>query len=282
MNVLAGFVGFTDENKDIITNMLNTMSSDSELESKTYTSDSCVLGQKQTTPNACNEILYSNIKTAAILFSGKIYNSSDINKELCYECKNDAELVVRGYIRWGKHITEKLHGMFAFAIWDETEKTLLLARDSAGTRPLYYSSSDNTFIFSSRLKAFDKHPSFKKAFNNQILSSYLCFNSVPTKETFFKNVFRLEAGHRLVWKNGTVIDECFSQLEFQSESNKEDEHILEIQNAVSNTIKQYTDNVNFASMLSGGIDSSYIVSLAKPKNAYTVGYHNNQYDETCH
>lgn len=282
MNVLAGFVGFTDENKDIITNMLNTMSSDSELESKTYTSDSCVLGQKQTTPNACNEILYSNIETAAILFSGKIYNFSDINKELCYECKNDAELVVRGYIRWGKHITEKLHGMFAFAIWDETEKTLLLARDSAGTRPLYYSSSDNTFIFSSRLKAFDKHPSFKKAFNNQILSSYLCFNSVPTKETFFKNVFRLEAGHRLVWKNGTVIDECFSQLEFQSESNKEDEHILEIQNAVSNTIKQYTDNVNFASMLSGGIDSSYIVSLAKPKNAYTVGYHNNQYDETCH
>ena len=76
MNVLAGFVGFTDENKDIITNMLNTMSSDSELESKTYTSDSCVLGQKQTTPNACNELQYSSVDNTVIVFSGKIFNFS--------------------------------------------------------------------------------------------------------------------------------------------------------------------------------------------------------------
>lgn len=262
--------------------MLNSMSPDLELESKIYTSDSCALGQKEIAKSACNELQYSSVDNTVIVFSGKIFNFSDISKELSQECENDAELIIRGYNKWGMHITEKLHGMFAFAIWDETEEKLILARDSAGTKPLYYYLSDKSIIFSSRLKAFDKHPSFKKEFNHQILASYLCFNSVPTKETFFSEVFRLEAGHSLVWKNGSVIDECFSQLEFQAENNEEDNHILEIQNAVSGTIKQYTDNVNFASMLSGGIDSSYIVSLAKPKNAYTVGYHNNQYDETCH
>lgn len=258
------------------------MSPNLELKSNIFISNLCTLGQKEISQNSCYELNYSNIGNSAIIFSGKIYNSDDINKELCYECKNDAELILKGYEKWGKHITDKLQGMFAFAIWDETKKELILARDNTGIKPLYYYLFDNSIIFSSRLKAFDKHPCFKKEFNNQILSAYLCFNSVPTKETFFKNVYKVEPGHRIILKNGTIVNECFSHLEFQSDNNEESNHILEIQSAVSNAVKKYTKDVNFGSMLSGGIDSSYIVSLAKPKNAYTVGYYNNQYDETCH
>ena len=87
--------------------------------------------------------------------------------------------------------------MFAFAIWDKKKHELYLARDQWGIKPLYYYLTDKTFMFASEIKALLPHPDFKKEFNGDILSSYLCFNSVATDESFFKGVFKLKPGHYL-------------------------------------------------------------------------------------
>lgn len=280
MYALAGYVGKVKPNMTALDAMLSEMSPAQNLLSLVYGDDFCALGQRQFTEKVSRNTQYDSFKDLAIVFSGKIYNAEALGEELSFKYSDDAELVLKGYSVWGKEVTEKLHGMFAFAIWNSEKNELLLARDRSGMKSLYYYANDDSIIFASRLKAFDKHPDFKKEFNREILSAYLCFDSVPTAESFYKNVFRLESGHRIIWKDGKLTDECYQKLEFDAEQDADDKHIEEIREAVAYSIAEHTKGTNFASMLSSGVDSSYVVSVAKPKAAYTIGYDDAKYDES--
>ena len=135
-------------------------------------------------------------------------------------------------------------------------------------------------MFASEIKAFLDHPKFKKELNKEILSSYLCFNSTPTEETFFKGVYRVEPGYQILYKNGKINKMRFFKLEFDETNEDMDTIVKRIRTAMASSVKYHQiSDVEVGSFLSSGIDSSYLVSLARPDKTFTVGYDNPKYDE---
>ena len=170
--------------------------------------------------------------------------------------------------------------MFAFAIYEPKKDELFMARDGWGIKPLYYYQNNDTFMFASEIKAFLDHPDFTKVLNKELLAAYLCFNSTPTPETFFKGVFRLLPGHQLFYHNGQFKITRFFHLEFAEQDQDMSKITKDIQSAMQDSVEHHQiSDVEVGSFLSSGIDSSYIVSLAKPDRTYTVGYDNPKYDE---
>ena len=228
---------------------------------------------------------YNEDKSLVIVFNGEIYNFVELKSELKksghkFTNKSDTEVIIHGYEQWGTDVTKHLRGMFAFAIWDTKQKTLFMARDGFGIKPLYYAKFGSSFMFASEIKAFLDHPKFKKELNKEILSSYLCFNSTPTEETFFKGVYRVEPGYQILYKDGKINKTQFFKLEFDEKDEDMDTIINKIRKAMDNSVKYHQiSDVEVGSFLSSGIDSSYLVSIAKPDKTFTVGYDNPKYDE---
>ncbi len=229
--------------------------------------------------------IYNEEKDIVLVFNGEIYNYKELTKELedkghKFKTSTDAEVLVHGYEEWGEDVLEKLRGMFAFALWDKKESKLFSARDGFGIKPYYYYENDGVFMFASELKAFLDHPDFKKEFNDEILSAYLCFNSVPTEETFFKGVKRLEPGYSLVYKEGTITTNRFFKLEFNEVEKDLEVYVNQISKAMKDSVERHFHaDVEIGSLLSSGVDSSYIVSLGKPNKTFTVGYDDPRYNE---
>ena len=229
--------------------------------------------------------IFNEDKDIAVVFNGEIYNYKELTEELKekghkFVTTTDTEVLVHGYEEWGHDLVYKLRGMFAFAIWDKKEKELFSARDGWGIKPYYYYENNGTFMFASELKAFMDHPDFKKEFNDEILSSYLCFNSVPTEETFFKGVKRLEPGHLLIYRESQLKIERYFKLEFEETNESLEKYIEEIDKAMRDSVKRHFHaDVEIGSLLSSGVDSSYIVSLGKPNKTFTVGYDDPKYNE---
>ena len=228
---------------------------------------------------------YNEDKSMVIVFNGEIYNFVELKAELKsaghkFKNKSDTEVIIHGYEEWGTEVTKHLRGMFAFAIWDTKQKTLFIARDGFGIKPLYYAKFGSSFMFASEIKAFLDHPKFKKELNKEILSSYLCFNSTPTEETFFKGVYRVEPGYQILYKNGKINKTRFFKLEFDETNEDMDTIVQKIRTAMASSVKYHQiSDVEVGSFLSSGIDSSYLVSIAKPDKTFTVGYDNPKYDE---
>ena len=229
--------------------------------------------------------MYNEDNSIIIVFNGEIYNFVELKDELKnkghkFKNKSDTEVIIHGYEEWGKNVVEHLRGMFAFAIWDQNTKTLFMARDHFGIKPLYYAKFNDTLMFASEIKAFLDHPDFKKELNKEILSAYLCFNSTPTEETFFKGVYRLEPGHTLTYKDGKIEIERYFHLEFNETEQKMNKIVEDIDEAMRDSVEHHQiSDVEVGSFLSSGIDSSYLVSLMKPDKTFTVGYDNPKYDE---
>lgn len=282
MFVLSGYVNSASVASTA--DMLNKIS-ESEHKPCVYTDDNCSLGIKRITKFEANGATeYASAPEYAIAFSGNVHNIPDILKEInsVPSTKDQAEVVLLAYKAFGKDFVKKLRGSFGLAVWDKENKELFLARDGFGIKPVYYYQKDDELIFASRLKGFDAHPSFVKEFNEDVLSVYLCFNTVPTTETFYKNVFRLEPGHTLTFKNGKAKIDCFFRPEYVEVEQTYDEAAKKIQKALKESTDMQTEGVSFGAFLSGGVDSSYMVSLSRPENTFTVGYENQNYDESVY
>ena len=265
----------------------------------------CALGHRRLSIidlSTGDQPIYNEDRSLVIVFNGEIYNYRELRKELegrhVFVTNSDTEVLIHGYEEWGKDFTEKLRGMFAFAIFDRTKKELFLARDKWGIKPLYYYYKDGCFMFASEIKAFLDHPDFKKEFNENILAAYLCFNSTPTEETFFKNVYRLEPGCRLIYdaepgqtvgtdrvsfdnnKGGRIKIEQYFELEFTETETDIERAAERIAGAMKESVEYHKiADVEVGSFLSSGIDSSYLVSEARPERTFTVGYEDKRYDE---
>jgi asparagine synthase (glutamine-hydrolysing) len=149
--------------------------------------------------------------TVIIAFNGEIYNFQALRAELSAEghefrSRTDTEVLVHGYEQWGKQLVERLYGMFAFGIWDAVQKTLLLARDPMGMKPLYYwVAPDKTFWFASEIKAFLAIPEFKPKLDRKAISQYLEFNFVyDTERCTLEGIRKLPAGHTMTVRAGSA------------------------------------------------------------------------------
>lgn len=253
-----------------------------------FLDDKCALGHRRLSIidlSTGDQPIYNEDKSVVIVFNGEIYNYVELREDLKksghkFVTSSDTEVLVHGYEEWGHKLTERLRGMFAFAIWDMNKKELYMARDGWGIKPLYYYENEGTLLFASEIKAFLDHPEFKKEFNDEILSAYLCFNSTPTEETFFKGVYRLEPGYQMIFNDGKKTIEQFFKLEFEETDGDIETYAEEINKAMIDSVKHHEiADVEVGSFLSSGIDSSYLVSVSKPDKTYTVGYDNPKYDE---
>lgn len=229
--------------------------------------------------------IYNEKKDKLIMFNGEIYNYQEIKKDLVkkkhkFTTTTDTEVILHGYEEYGKDILKKLRGMFAFVIWDIKKQELFGARDHFGIKPLYYYHQNNVFMYGSEIKSFLSHPDFKKELNTDILPAYLRFNYTPTEETFFKNVYKLKPGHYFTYQKGKLEINRYFELTFDVKEKEFDQLVEDISKVMKDSTKKHMiSDVEVGSFLSSGIDSSYLVALAKPDKTYTVGYDIPKYDE---
>lgn len=229
--------------------------------------------------------MISQNKNFVIVFNGEIYNYKELKKELSdlghkFKTTSDTEVLLKMFEVYGEKMLPKLRGMFAFVIYDKERKELFGARDHFGIKPMYYYQKDNIFMFASEIKAFLDHPSFKKELNESILPLYLSFNYSPTEDTFFKNVKKLEPGRFFKYKDGILHINRYFKITFAEEKKEYSKIVEEVDKIMQDTVEKHMiSDVEVGSFLSSGIDSSYIVSLAKPKKTYTVGYKIPKYNE---
>ena len=229
--------------------------------------------------------IYNEDNSVVTVYNGEIYNYVELRSELEslgheFKTKSDTEVLVHGYEEWHTDLPKHLRGMFAFAIHDKKRNEIFLARDNFGIKPLYYAKMNDSFMFASEIKSFLDVPDFKKEFNEEILETYLEFSFVPTNETFFKGVYRLDAGCSLLYKDEDIKINKYFKLDFKEDTMSFTDSVKNISDVMEDSVKRHLiADVEVGSFLSSGIDSSYIVSLARPHKTYTVGYENKKYDE---
>lgn len=232
-----------------------------------------------------------------ITFNGEIYNHMKLRKQLLeagYPFKtdhSDTEVLVHGYDAWGiEGLLERLEGMFAFAIWDEREQRLTLARDRIGIKPLYFTRTANEFLFASEIKAILNDGSIPRDIDVNAFNHYLSFMIAPAPLTMFKDIFKLPAGHymqvdgtgridaRRYWDalpgQGIAPGETEGLSDDQLERFYTDNILQKLEDAIS---KRMMSDVPFGVFLSGGIDSSANVALMsrmmdRPVETFTVGF----------
>lgn len=230
--------------------------------------------------------IYNEDGSLVIIFNGEIYNYMDLKDELIkcgheFSSNSDTEVILHGYEEYGENILNKLRGMFAFVIWDKNKKELFGARDHFGIKPFYYYYVDDKFMFASEIKAFIDNSDFVKELNRDVIPAYLSFNYSPRNDTFFKNVYKLDPGYFFRYKDGKLELNRYFDLTFDEKTSDFDKLVDDISDTMKESVKRHMiSDVEVGSFLSSGIDSSYIVSLAKPNKTYTVGSDNPKYDET--
>ena len=285
---IAGYISEKKPTKKIIKAMTDRIEHRGPDGEGFYLDDNIALGHRRLAIldlTTGDQPIYNEEKDVVVVLNGEIYNYQELREELKkkkhkFVTKTDTEVLVHGYEEWGHNLTKKLRGMYAFAIWNKKEQELYMARDGWGIKPLYYYQNEKTLMFASEIKAFLDHPDFIKEFNDEILSAYLCFNSVPTEETFFKGVKRVEPGHQLIYKDNNLEIERFFKLEFDEQNTDLEKSAEEINEAMTDSVKRHFHaDVEVGSLLSSGVDSSYIVSIGKPNKTFTVGYDDPKYNE---
>jgi asparagine synthase (glutamine-hydrolysing) len=220
-----------------------------------------------------------------IVFNGEIYNYQELralllSKGHVFKTKTDTEVIVHLYEEFGTECLQRLRGMFAFAIWDGNARTLFLARDRVGIKPLYYCLTDTSLVFASEIKAILADPSTDRKLNLALIDRFLMFRYLPGEETLLKGIQKLAPGHYLLLKNGNPVVRQYWDLRIGEPHLK-----ISLEQAESDLLDLLTKTVGLhmiadvpvGVLLSGGVDSTGILSLAanqtqKKVSSFTVGF----------
>lgn len=292
---MCGFIGFTDERtpkeKQVIAKKMADRIIHRGPDSEGYfTDDKVALGFRRLSIvdlAGGDQPILNEDESKVIVFNGEIYNHKELRAELearghIFKTNADTEAILHGFEEYGVDLFPMLRGMFAFVIYDKKTGALTGARDPFGIKPFYYYKKDDKFMFGSEIKGFLDHPDFEKAVNKKALKMYLVFQYSVFKETFFKDVYKLTPGHYFTYKDGQFETKPYFEVCYEKENKSYDEYKALIKDALENSVKyhQITADVEVGSYLSGGVDSSYVVSVAKPDKTFTVGFDVKGFDET--
>lgn len=290
---MCGFCGFSDKKsienkKKIIKSMSDRIIHRGPDSDGYYVDKSVAMGFRRLSIidlKGGNQPLYNEDESIVVMFNGEIYNFMELRKELIdlghtFKTNSDTEVIVHGYEEYKKDIFNKLRGMFAIFIYDKNDKEIICARDYFGIKPLYYYFDNNLFMVGSEIKSFLSHPDFKKELNNKVLGLYLSYGTNHLEETFFKYTKKLKPGHFLTFKDGVVKTNTYFKLEYKKEKNSYKYYENLVKETLEDSIKYHQiSDVEVGSYLSGGVDSSYVVSVAKPNKTFTVGFSGKGFSE---
>jgi len=208
---------------------------------------------------------------ATIVFNGEIYNFRELRNQLAAEygfrSTGDTEVLLAAYLRWGADMLGKLNGVFALAIYDHRDRSLLLARDGLGVKPLYFLQTKSHLAFASEIKALLQVPDFDRTLDLQGIGHYLTYLYSPGRQTPFRDVQKIEPGHARVIKEGRLIKEwSFYDLPYDNEilpftvQGAATELRSRLDTAVE---RQMVSDASVGAFLSGGLDSTSICALAR-------------------
>jgi asparagine synthase (glutamine-hydrolysing) len=221
--------------------------------------------------------------TMWIAFNGEIYNYQELREYLLakghvFKTQSDTEVIVHLYEELGEICVERLRGMFAFAIWDDRRKSLFLARDRVGIKPLYYSMSNTGFVFASEIKAILADPSVHAELRPVMIDRFLTFDYVPGEETLLRNIYKLPPGFSMTVRNGKAWKREYWDLRFHPTSISLRKAQAQLTEILDESVRLHMiSDVPVGFLLSGGVDSTAMLDFAvgktdQPVSSYTIGF----------
>ena len=283
---MCGIVGFTnkiDSSNKVIADMMDKIRHRGPDAEGSYVDENIALGHRRLSiidvSSSGNQPIFNEDGSMVIVFNGEIYNYREIRENLIkaghiFKTNTDTEVLIHGYEEFGEKLLNMLRGMFSFVIWDKKNKELFGARDFFGIKPMYYAVMDKTFMFGSEIKSFLAHPHFKKELNTTALENYLTFQYSPTRETFFKNVYKLMPAHYFRLKDGRLQIKRYWDVNFSVDEKPSLENWVErISDTFRNSVEAHKiADVEVGLFLSSGVDSSYAAAVAEVDKTFTVGF----------
>lgn len=233
--------------------------------------------------NTGHQPLSNEDETVWIVFNGEIYNYQELRQELLskghtFKTHTDTEVIVHLYEEFGDECVQKLRGMFAFAIWDDRQKVLFLARDRVGIKPLYYCLTDQALVFGSEIKAILADPEVRPELVPEMIDRFLSFYYVPGEETLLRNIYKLAPGSCMVVKGAKAQIRQYWDLHFSPEPQDlalAEQKLLDL---LEESVQLHMiSDVPVGFLLSGGVDSTAMLGFAVGKtgralSSFTLGF----------
>ncbi|MBZ5514941.1 MAG: asparagine synthase (glutamine-hydrolyzing) [Acidobacteriia bacterium] len=221
-----------------------------------------------------NQPLFNETGDVALVFNGEIYNFQEIRDRLikrghCFRTRSDGEVIAHLYEDEGTDFVRELNGMFAIALWDGRARRLILARDRAGEKPLYYWRGNRTLVFGSEIKALFEYPGLSREIDREALAQYFFYGYIPTPRSIYAEIKKLPAAHRMVVENGELRIEPYWRLQDHLRgrgkppvtARQEVEIVEDLRGKLREAaISRLVSDVPLGVFLSGGVDSSTLVA----------------------
>ncbi|GAA0084454.1 asparagine synthase (glutamine-hydrolyzing) [Clostridium sp. CTA-7] len=296
---ITGFVNFKENIKDnigILKSMTDTLINRGPNAEGTYISNNVMFGHRRLVvvdPEGGKQPMKKvvNGKEYVIVYNGELYNTEDLRKELIkdgfiFEAYSDTEVLLLSYIRWGMDCIKKFNGIFAFAIYDEKEKRVVLARDAMGVKPLFYTVKNGTFIFGSEIKALFKHPYVEPIVDKDGLTELFALGpAVIPGTTVYKGIEEVKPAQYILVREDSITKDMYWELKAEEFNESKEEAVEHVRDLLIDSIKrQLVGDVPLCTFLSGGLDSSAISAIAaeeyRKKNkiltTYSIDYEDNE------
>ncbi|WP_195262480.1 asparagine synthase (glutamine-hydrolyzing) [Clostridium sp. 1001275B_160808_H3] len=296
---ITGFVNFKGSIKNNIKTlkeMTDTLINRGPNAEGTYISNNVMFGHRRlivVDPEGGKQPMKKvvNGKEYVVVYNGELYNTEDLRKELIndgytFEGYSDTEVLLTSYIRWGLDCIKKFNGIFAFAIYDEKEKRVVLARDVMGVKPLFYTIKNGTFIFGSEIKALFKHPYVEPVVDKDGLTELFALGpAVIPGTTVYKGIEEVKPAQYIIVNEDGIKKDMYWELkaeEFNESKEEAVEHVREL--LIDSINRQLVGDVPLCTFLSGGLDSSAISAIAaneykrrnKTLTTYSIDYEDNE------
>ena len=238
--------------------------------------------------------IHNENRTIWVVFNGEIYNFRQLRQELqaaghVFYTSSDTETIVHAYEEWGESSFRRLRGMFGLAVWDGTSKTLLLARDRAGIKPLHFVEDGTRIYFGSEIKSLIAAGIVQPEIDLEALDHYLSYLYAPRERSLFASVRKLPPGHFLRWQDGkTTVVKYWEIGAQESFAGTNEEAALELRTVLADAVQSHmVSDVPLGAFLSGGVDSSIVVGLmaeasSRPVKTFSIGFDEPQFDELEH
>lgn len=222
--------------------------------------------------------------TVAIVFNGEIYDFPELRRDLearghSFSTRSDTEAIVHLYEDLGERCVERLRGMFAFAVWDTRDRSLLLARDRVGKKPLYYADTAEGLTFASELKAVMMDPAVDARVDIRAVHDYLTYQYVPPPRTILTGARKLPPAHTLTWREGQASTRRYWTLSFADKNQDSEQEVAEeVRRRLADAVRvRLMSEVPLGAFLSGGIDSSIVVAMmaeasSEPVKTFSIGF----------
>ena len=238
--------------------------------------------------------IYNEDRSVVVVMNGEIYNYRELRDDLARRghtlaTKGDTEVIVHLYEEHGTDCVRHLHGMFAFALWDERRQQLMIARDRVGKKPMLYALRDGGLSFASEMQALLQDTDIPREVDHVALDRYLALGYVPAPLTALRDVRKLPPAHTLVMREGKVTIERYWALDY---AHKRDEPVEELcerirEGLLAATRRRLIADVPLGAFLSGGIDSSAVVAAmaqlsSEPVRTFSIGFDHEGFDELPH